>query len=116
MEKGHICFADGPAKKQYISGIEKKSLEGHSKVTENGFQSSAFKIDQHLTSKRDNSLPSFSSHLPPLPGEAWWEHWPNVVFLFPAQDVHSLYALLLSSESETVAPIKGQPTISPLKC
>lgn len=115
MEKGHICFADGRAKKQCISGIEKKSLEGHSEVTENGFQSGAFKIDQHLTSKRDNSLPSFS-HLPPLPGEAWWEHWPNVVFLSSAQDVQPVYALLLSSESATVAPVKGQPTISPLKC
>lgn len=68
------------------------------------------KIDLCLTRKRDSSLPSSSFQLPPLPAEVWQAQRPNDAFLL------AKHPLLLSSASETVAPIKGQCTISPLKC
>lgn len=78
------------------------------------FHFGALKIDQHLTS---NYLPSsFSSHLSPLLGESWWEHQLNTGDFFSVLDVESLYLLLFSSTAEIVAPVKGQSTISLLKC
>lgn len=78
-----------------------------------------FKIDKHLTS---NSHLTTICHppSPPTSPHCQRNHVGNISLtlgvFFSMLDVELLYLLLFSFASEMVSPVKGQSTISPLKC